>query len=78
MTIFITLLTLTVLTCFLIGNFNNSMRLRIFKKKKQIKELQKQIHAYEIKKKSDEKTLKSQIKDAERRLAQLKKAYEQQ
>lgn len=78
MTIFITLLTLTVLTCFLIGNFNNSMRLRLFKKKKQIKELQKQIHAYELKKKSDDKTLKSQIKDAERRLAQLKKAYAQQ
>ncbi len=78
MTILIALLTLTVLTCFLIGNFNNSMRIRLFKKKKQIKELQKQIHAYELKKKSDDKTLKSQIKDAERRLAQLKKAYEQQ
>ncbi len=76
MTILITLLTLTVLTFFLIGNFYSTMQQRAHNKNKTIEKLQKQVYAKKLKIESQENSLNQKIKEAERRLSSLKKSFE--
>ncbi len=74
MTILIALLTLTVVTFFLIGNLYSMMQHRVHSQRKTVEKLQKKLQAQKNKFESQQITLKNNIKEAERKIAGLKKA----
>ena len=78
MTILITLLTLSALTFFLIGNFYNVMQHRAHNRNKMIENLQKKLHVKKLNIESKRNNLNQKIKEAERKLAGIKKSVEQE